>query len=386
MNVLKRLKLNKLLKAASLAVIGAFLFFIAVFNLAGETSRNNAGQAKEGAILTAVRVDDLLSPSQIISLRARSFDERKTVLIPPYTHRLAVAKNLIEESGLGSVLSPAERTSTARTLAGGYLNLIVAEPELQGLLVDFKTSGRLISELDDFLQNRILDYFAEEALTIIREVRDGAPAEEQQVHELFMAGIWVYKFPLTRHLVAKRKKLLTYYILLNVRSPEHEGGPRMIGSRIRNAEARRLMIDEVFSSEDETITEPALQAIIEIIARGEENHSDFFFQAFYPLLKEAGKLPHFAKELVDTLVLAEHDGIDLFEIRSEREFFEETRKIIRLLAAESPELREDITDHLHLLAGERTEEVPLVIGLVGDFSRGTPLEEIKKIRPLEFSI
>jgi len=386
MNILKRLKSNKPLKAALLVAIGAFLFSIAGFNLAGEKSRYNAGQAKEGAILTAVRVDDLLSPSQIVSLRARSFDERKTVLIPPYTHRLAVAKNLVEESGLGPALSSAESASTARTLAGGYLNLVVTESELRGLLVDFRTSGRPISEIDDFLQNRILDYFAEEGPIILREVRDGAPSEERQIHELFMAGIWVYKFPLTRHMVGKRKKLLTYYIILNIRSPEREGGARALGSRIRSVEARKLMINEVFASEDETISQPALQAIIEILARGDEKHSDFFFQAFYPLLKEAGKIPHFAKELINTLVQAEHDGIELFEIKSEREFFEETKKIIKLLAAESSEFREGITDHLHLLAGERTEEVPLVVGLVGDLSRGTPVEEIKKIRPLETSI
>ena len=97
MNILKRLKSNKLFKAALLVAIGAFLFSVAGFNLAGEKSRNNAGQAKEGAILTAVRVDDLLSPSQIAPLRQVALRERadskrrKPYISPRRLEKLAIA-------------------------------------------------------------------------------------------------------------------------------------------------------------------------------------------------------------------------------------------------------------------------------------------------------
>jgi len=269
-------------------------------------------------------------------------------------NRRVVVHGLMEESGLGTGLAVGERSAIEERLAQWYFTAIVTESELRHLLKDFKLSKRPLSELEDFLQNEILDYFLVHYGGILREVKDGAPLEKKKVHELFMAGIRVYRFPLTMHLIEKRKELLTYFILLNIHPPGSN-----LGSPIRSKEARKLMIGDVFASENESISQPGLEVIIELFAEGKGRDNDHFFRAFYPLLKESEKLPHFGKLLIDVLIKAEHHGTKLFEIKSKEEFFEEAKKIIVRLASESPSLRDELTRHIDAVAGERDEEISL---------------------------
>ncbi len=291
--------------------------------------------------------------------------------------RLAIVAKLMKEFELGSDLDSNQRQVIEEKLAREYLTAILTEQELGDFLLRFKESKKPISELESFLQRDILDYFLANTSKILREVKDDVPLEKQKVHELFMAGIRVYKFPLIKDLLEKRKKLLTYFILLNIHPHKDK-----IGSPVRSDEARRLMINEVFASEDVTIFEPALETVIELLAKGEELHSDYFFRCFYPLFEASEKLPRFAKAIIDVLIEAEHNKVRLFEIKSEGEFFKETKKIIRQVADESPSVKEEIIEYLQQTAAEHKEEIPLVRNLLNRLQRPfSPYSEEKSTTP-----
>lgn len=291
--------------------------------------------------------------------------------IPPPKERLPVVIKLMEECGLSAGITAKQRRSIAKRLAQRYFKLVVTKEELRDLLLAFKESQKPISKLERFLQEKILDYFLERATKIADEVKNGTEAERKEVHELFMAGVRVYKFRLTRYRIRDRKMLLAKFLVLHIHLPEIG-----LGSIVRRDEARRLMIKKILKSRDIMIFQPALEAIIETMARIElipkPKLRDRLFRAFYHLLEDTQTFPRFAKALVDVFIKAKHNEVQLIELKDQELFSEEARKIIIKLAKEYPSLKEEFITYLLTIRGERKEEISLVQNLLKDLGYNNP--------------
>ena len=212
----------------------------------------------------------------------------------------------------------------------------------------------------------------------------------RKIRKLFHNVIKIYKSYFIRDLVRERKKLLVEIILINVKPAEEAS---TLGSDVRSDIAVELFLDEVLNSSDRSVYQPALEAIIELLAKEKRGHKTFFFNRFFPLLQKSGKLPRFSRALIDELIKAEHHKIRLFYIENENEFFDETREIIRMLAERSPDLKKDIMSYLFEIAETTNEEIPLVRALLdymrfhvvisedfGKFSAGKIAVEINRLQ------
>ena len=207
-----------------------------------------------------------------------------------------------------------------------------------------------------------LDYYLKHVCDILDSVKDAKTSdkvklEKKQVHKLFKHVINVYKSYFLRDFVQKRKILLAYIILFNIISPEEverikrdEAGVKP--SIIRSNEAITLVINEIFKSGKRGVYEPALETIIEILAKEEKSHGTFFFKRLFPLLEESERLPRFAKALIEEVAKAKRGEVITYEIHDESAFFEETKRIIVQLSERSPELKKKIIEELLKSAGK----------------------------------
>jgi PAS domain S-box-containing protein/diguanylate cyclase (GGDEF)-like protein len=201
-------------------------------------------------------------------------------------------------------------------------------------------------------------------VSILNKVSDrgDSPEEKQkerkEVTRLFRDILQVYKSYFIRDLVKERKKLLVDIVLPNIKP---EGDPKAsLGSSLRSDVVIELMIKDVFASNDPTIYRPALEAMIELMAKEKRRHGDFFFKRYFPLLKRSSNLPRFAKALIDELIKAERGEVVLFYTDSEQEFFDETKDIVKELTEEFPSLRKEIIKYLFEIAHRSTDETSLV--------------------------
>ncbi|MDD5356362.1 MAG: hypothetical protein PHY56_07500, partial [Candidatus Omnitrophica bacterium] len=83
---------------------------------------------------------------------------------------------------------------------------------------------------------------------------------------------------------------------------------------------------------------------------------------------EADKLLHCAKKLIDILLKAERGEVQLFKIKSEKEFFDETKKIIQRLSAEDYGFEQAIKNYLYEIIRRDNKEVLLAQELFPGFS------------------
>jgi PAS domain S-box-containing protein/diguanylate cyclase (GGDEF)-like protein len=188
--------------------------------------------------------------------------------------------------------------------------------------------------------------------------------EEREVKALFSKILKIYKSYFVRDLVKKRKKLLIESVLPNIKP---QGDPTAsLGSSLRSDVVVSLLLEDVLASNDPTIYQPALESMIEVLAKEKRRHGDFFFNRYFPILKKSQNLPRFARGLIDELIKAEHGKIKLFYIENEQEFFDEIKEIIKRLADVSPELKKDIMEYLFEIAHKSKEEIPLVRAFLDD--------------------
>ena len=245
------------------------------------------------------------------------------------------------------------------------------------------------------IEKRRLDYYTDKSnLADILRSPGGTigtdEARKKEIEKLFRRVLRLYKSYFIRDLEEKRKKLLVEVFLVNVKPAEEKID---IGSDVRSDIVVELFFSEVLSSNDRSIYEPALEAIIEVLAQEKRDHKTFFFKRFFPLLERSGKLPRFARMLIDELIKAEHRKIRLFYIENENEFFDETKEIIRMLAQKAPDLKTEIMAYLFELAETTKEEIPLVRALLdymrfhivpsedfGKFAAGKIAVEIKRLQ------
>ncbi|HPM43334.1 MAG TPA: hypothetical protein PLV52_05850, partial [Candidatus Omnitrophota bacterium] len=216
---------------------------------------------------------------------------------------------------------------------------------------------------DRAMQEALLDSFIANSFDILRRVEEGMPLEEERIQELYMSGIRVYKMPLIRDLVRKRKQLLMYFVLLNI----HPTGIRM-GSVIRNDEARRFMLFEVFASPEENIYKPALETMIEVLAK-DESPSGHFHQAFYPLVAESAKMDGFANALISILIESSKGRIELFTMDDQAKFFNKTKEITLELFEDErlPHFRTAFLEGAIALSAADAEARPIIDRLLSDF-------------------
>lgn len=241
-----------------------------------------------------------------------------------------------------------------------------------------------MTPIEKHFQEEKLEHYLAHTAEILRSVPDDPRLAEKNIRALFKEIISIYKSPLikgNKDLIKKRKQLLYNLILINIIPPgEEEKGEkdRYMQSIVRSKSARKLIIAEVFASADPDIFQPALEAVIEIMAR----YHDYYFKRMFPLLEESGKLPHFARALIDVLIKAEHGGVELFAIEEKDEliFFDEAKLIIKAIAATSPPLRKEITAYLLDTAERAEEEIPLAYNFLDDIGFCvTPLGEFARI-------
>lgn len=267
-------------------------------------------------------------------------------MIPPFSNRFKTVKKLIEETGLSVLLGNQLQLFIIDTLSREYLNLIVTKDELRNFLAEFVKTNKEVPKLMHFLQNRILDHFLEKMSDIAQEVKNGAAfEEEEEVYELFMAGIRTYGFPYVKHRIKERKKLISEFVLFNI----HPSGTRL-GSTVRSKAARKLMMRKVFANEDPTVFQPALEAMIEALTLGESKLCDYFSKSFAPLFQESQQLPRFTKALVDVFIKAKKGEVEFYEINSNDVFIKQTISIIEQLADESFAFKNDLITYLNVIA------------------------------------
>ncbi|MCX5680668.1 MAG: coproporphyrinogen III oxidase family protein [Candidatus Omnitrophica bacterium] len=221
-------------------------------------------------------------------------------------------------------------------------------------------------------QRKILDYYLDPQNDILHEAVEIPEFEERNreiEYAIFKRIVDVYKFRPFRRLEKERKTLLAHFFLPNILPPSEKrksGIETPKQSESRSEICKKLLFDEILSNRDPGIYRPALGAIIEILAKEKKLHSTYFFDKFYPILEESGKLPRFAEALIDTLISVEHHKEQLFYISDEAEFFDETKHIIRDLASRLPSLRRHIVSYLFAISRKSTVEIPLVRRLLDD--------------------
>ncbi|MEI6863341.1 MAG: PAS domain S-box protein, partial [Candidatus Omnitrophota bacterium] len=211
------------------------------------------------------------------------------------------------------------------------------------------------------------DYYLSNTGKILNSVRDREPLEKEKVHKLFKDVLNVYKLFLARGLVKKRKELISNLILANIIPPEEMEMDSKVPdekkrkqSHVRSDEARDLIINEVFSSNDSTIFQPALEVIIELIARYPKHYS----KQFLPLLEESGKLPRFATALVDILIKAEKGGIKMFGDIDANHFIDQGKDIIKELCDRLPLVRREVISYLLKISEKSYKETEMVHDLL----------------------
>ncbi|NQT21869.1 MAG: sel1 repeat family protein, partial [Candidatus Omnitrophica bacterium] len=278
--------------------------------------------------------------------------------------RLIIAQEMMADLDLAPDLSKEENLAIAKILAHKYLEVVVNEDELHDFLVEFKESGRPISELELFLQEDILDYLHDHFTDLASKAEAGTLLKAKKVHEVYMAGARAFEFPLIRDLIVKRKTLLAYFILMHIRLPED------IGSSVRGKEAKKVVLYELFKSEQREIFQPALETMIEMLVReheiGEDGQvqeteqrilNDYFFERFYPVLVKSGEFPRFEEAIIDILIKSKNNDVVFYEIEDDQRFFAGTKEIIKLLARESALHRLKFIEYLH----EKQTEEPLLV-------------------------
>lgn len=265
----------------------------------------------------------------------------------------------------------------------GYRDMLaVVHDKAMNMLEGFKSSSGILKPADTeeieraekaedpAIQEALLDLFIENTFQILNRVKNGAPLEEERIRELYMSGIRVYKMPLIRHLSAKRKKLLTYFILINI----HPRGINM-GSVARNNEARRFLLFEVFASPEKDIYEPAIEAIIEIMAR-HHGKSDHYHRSFYPIMAESANLgiDAFAKAMRDILLKSYRGEIEMFDtdeggnLPGQGAFLDQAVEMIKELASDKglPSFRGKISEQLIDAASSDGEARSFLEGILQD--------------------
>ncbi|MBP7055879.1 MAG: GNAT family N-acetyltransferase [Candidatus Omnitrophica bacterium] len=230
---------------------------------------------------------------------------------------------------------------------------------------------------DRAMQEALLDRFIANSFDILRRVQDGMPLEEERIQELYMSGIRVYKMPLIRDLVKKRKQLLMYFVLLNI----HPTGIR-VGSAIRNDEARRFMLFEVFASPAEDVYKPALETIIEVLAK-DESPSGHFHQAFYPLVTESAKMDGFANALLSMLIQSSKGEIELFTMDDQVKFFSKAKEITLELFEDErlPHLRTAFLEETVAFAAAEPDARPVMDDLLKDLRFEAEILRAVQARP-----
>ena len=279
---------------------------------------------------------------------------------------------LIPHTLVNALLEPAVHVAWEGLASTNRLAFAVSMIAIRGCRALGRLPGfRRLTRLEQALSHRLQRAFRLNLTELILETGAGEhlPGYADRFRQSLQRILEVYALPGALEHVKERKVLLTHLLLIHLR-PESER--RDAAQRLRDTIARELLHTHVFASRDPRIFQPALEAIIELLARAEHRHSQYFSEAFYPSLTRAEHLPRFAKALVDELIKAEHHKIRLFKITSEEAFFEEAKRIVVQLAGESPPLKGELIAYLQAIARQHEEEVPLVQRLLASLRASNP--------------
>lgn len=211
------------------------------------------------------------------------------------------------------------------------------------------------------LQKMQLKYYLRNGINLQNNIKDSDPKEREKIRSLFKDIFGVYRSRLLRDFVQERKELLLKLVLVNIIPPEERGeDERTKGSYVRSDEAMILVMEEILPSEDPNVFQPALEVVIELIAQ----YPKYCSKRFLPLIEESGKLPHFAKALVDVLIKAEKGGIKMVSLGNIDRFMDEGKDILTDMAERLPKIRNDILAYLVTIAEKSSKEIELVHDLL----------------------
>ncbi|NQT32741.1 MAG: hypothetical protein HQ594_03600 [Candidatus Omnitrophica bacterium] len=181
-----------------------------------------------------------------------------------------------------------------------------------------------VLRLNNFLRN----------MTDIRlSVNDWDPYQETRVYGMYARGIAIYRQFLIRDkdLDPKRKELLINFNLAEIQPDETE----LQQNRLRSIVNEDLLVRRIAISNDPTVFRPALEAIVELMARYPK--IKVIVNKCTPILHASEKLPNFARALVDMLYRAHRGKIMFTKINGHERLNRETflraaKEIITLIA------------------------------------------------------
>lgn len=243
---------------------------------------------------------------------------------------------------------------TLALLSGANIHEIIYAAGATGLV--YLLAGRLAQE-------KFLDYYIKNLSRILMRVRDGEISEEDKIRGIYEEIFNAYRLFLIRDMTQKRKKLISTAILSNIISPDEierdktaKPDEKRFQSHKRSQVAIDFMMKRIFASRDPMIFRPALEAVIELLAK----YPKYFWKRLLPLLEESERLPRFAKALVDVLIRAEKDDVKLFELEDRQMFIAQGKNIIVELSEKSPKLRNEIISYLLDVSERSGEEAELI--------------------------
>jgi len=306
----------------------------------------------------------------------------------PVVDKAAILREF-EKAGFTIMLDKAE-SEFLKNIGVRYLGAVVDSDELQELLKDFPEDEKTINGPDDterferLLQMRILDSFTADNKKLKRfyEKMDQVFASEDTsyvIHEtyrLFYKFARIYEFPFVRGEVDKRRELLQMFVLLHIRPPTSR-----IGSVMRSAIARRLMLDEIFLSRDPEVSEFAIATVIELCAM-EGADGKYFLSQLNHLLEESKGLPRFAMGMMDVIVNLERGMPHMPKIadKDKEKFFAIAAKIIMGLVNE--DLKKEgryftrkLLEYSHALIGAYEMRAPAAKKLCKDIEAALAAKE-----------
>ncbi|MBF0252222.1 MAG: hypothetical protein HQL29_00245 [Candidatus Omnitrophica bacterium] len=202
----------------------------------------------------------------------------------------------------------------------------------------------------------------------IPDGKGGMKPNEEKLKKLFggMLDVYVNTADSLRDLTIKRKDLLSK-VFINIINRNDTKNANAIGSKLRSIICEELLIEKVFKSTNPTVYKPGLESVIEIIA------NDFFHKRLFHLLESSGKLPRFAKALIDIYMDAKHDKTTPINIKNKENFYELVEKTIKELT-ERPstiqsktsfsKLRKDIILYLLKMTSINNKEIGNVMKLL----------------------
>jgi len=294
------------------------------------------------------------------------------------------AKILLEELDFRKKFSEFEIREMEKSLAQKYLGYTISAKDIKPILKEFIESELQFYEFEDFLENKIFDFYKENAFEILLNVdkkkkgeKQAIPYEKQKLAHVFRHILRVFRFPHISKKITERKKLLADMILKDVIAKAY----LPTASEMRKNLAIEVIFKHAIQHQNESNHLIALETIFELIAKQLKEGGNSVFFSFLPLIKKADDTLRIAQLLLNLLIKAKNKKVILFlkdnlgnnlSLTNE-EFFKMSYEIILMIAASSEKLSDIFIKYFKASIHNNPEEEGLLNSIISD------IEKIKKI-------